>query len=95
MANNKGRPPGSKNLRTVEEEQFREKFRAYCYNGGFDKFVDELQSLKGAAYVKYFLSAVEFDAPRLARTDSTINMKVEEVYTDEQANEIIKLNNQE
>lgn len=65
------RPKGSKNLKIIEEEQFREQFKIFCYREGFDSFLKELRTLKGSAYVKYFLNALEFNAPKLARTEHT------------------------
>jgi len=65
------RPKGSKNIKTVEEEEFRQKFKLFCYREGFDEFLRQLNTLAGAEYVKYFLNALEFNAPKLARTEHT------------------------
>ena len=70
MSNRKGRPKGAKNLKTVEAELFRERFHQYCYTeGGFERFMIELQKLKGEAYCKNFLASLEFMEPKLQRTE--------------------------
>ncbi len=63
------RPQGAKNIKTLETIAFREKFRNYClFSGGFERFMDELESIKGRDYAKYFLAALEFAEPKLARS---------------------------
>ena len=66
-----GRPKGAKNLKTEEEILFRERFKLHCFQGGFDRFMEELATLKGKAYVDVFLSALEFAEPKLARNELT------------------------
>ncbi len=59
-----GRKPGSKNLANVERMEFRERFRTRLDE---NKFFEELKTLRGFAYVKNYLAALEFAEPKLAR----------------------------
>jgi len=87
------RPKGAKNLKTLEEEQFREKFHMYCYTGGFQQFLDELKVLKGRSYVEMFLKALEFVEPKLSRMDvaNAPGEKFQIEYTDDQVEKILTI----
>lgn len=67
-----GRTKNSKNKRT---EQW-ENFAAYCFNGGLKKYQEEMDKLTGKDYVTAFNNTLEFHAPKLARTETTVEEKV-------------------
>ncbi|HET6224649.1 MAG TPA: hypothetical protein VFF27_00125 [Bacteroidia bacterium] len=58
-----GKEKGSKNKKT----ELWEEFSSYCLEGGLEKFKVELGKLDKAAYVKAFLTLLEFHKPKLAR----------------------------
>lgn len=61
----KGRPPGAKNKRTEQWEQFVE----YCMTGGLDKFRKALDSLKDKDYIEAYLKLLEYHQPKLQRSE--------------------------
>ncbi len=68
MANRRGRPFGSKSTKTIQDEEFRDRMRRYSVTeGGFERFFEELSTLRGEKYVKGYIQALEFYAPKLAR----------------------------
>ena len=60
-----GSRKGIKNKRTIAWEKFTE----FCMEGGLEKFVVEMKTLKGGMYTGQFLNLLEFHKPRLARTE--------------------------
>jgi len=62
-----GRGKGSRNKKVL----LLESFTKACVEGGMDKFQRELMKLRGANFVKNFLSLLEYTQPKLARTELT------------------------
>lgn len=67
---NPGKPKGARNGKTEQWEKFSE----YCLNGGLERFEQELNSLKGEKYVNAFVSLLEFHKPKLARTQTELEV---------------------
>lgn len=65
-----GRPKGKKNTKTEQWDAFAD----YCLNGGLQKYQQELNSLKGEKFVIAFNNLLEFHKPKLARTQTEIDM---------------------
>lgn len=65
-----GRSKGSRNTKTEQWEIFAD----YCLNGGLERFQQELNSLKGEKYVNAFIGLLEFHKPKLARTQTELEV---------------------
>jgi len=63
--NLKGKPKGLPNRRTQQWEQFT----TFCLEGGLERFEIEMRKLKGKDFVNAFLSLLEYQKPKLARTE--------------------------
>lgn len=76
-----GNRKGIKNKKTQFIESIGldswEKLQQSVLNKGAEKAVDELMNLKGSQYVLAYLQLLEYVKPKLARTDSNINLKAE------------------
>lgn len=66
-----GRKKKVLNKKTEQWEVFAE----YCLNGGLEKFEQELKTLKSEKYVYAFLTLLEFHKPKLARSQTEIEMQ--------------------
>lgn len=66
-----GRTKGAGNKKTEQWEQFSE----YCLNGGLERFKQELNTLDGEKYVNAFLSLLEYHKPKLARTQTELEIQ--------------------
>ena len=76
-----GKPKGAKAKKTILKEAIGldswENLQKYLLNEGADKFIEEVSKMKGHAFAINFLQAIEYFKPKLARTDSNINLKAE------------------
>lgn len=73
-----GRQKGAVNKKTEQWETFSQ----YCLNSGLAKFEEELNKLKGTAFVNAFTNLLEFHKPKLSRGEQeqtgTIRIIIEE-----------------
>lgn len=65
-----GKPKGAKNKKTEQWELFAD----FCLNEGLEKFATELKTLKGEKYCNTFIGLLEFHKPKLARTQTEIEV---------------------
>lgn len=65
-----GRKKGAPNTKTAQWETFSR----YCLEGGLKKFRQELDKLEGKDYVHAFTDLLEFHKPKLARSDSSVDL---------------------
>jgi DNA-binding protein Fis len=71
--NPSGRKKGSKNKKTQEWNRVKE----YIRDEGAYKFITELKKLNGKDYVKSYAMILEYIEPKLARTEATVDAKIE------------------
>ena len=74
---NTGKPKGAKSKKTL----VLDAFATHVVEGGMDKFMKELNTLKGASYVMAFMSIFEYVKPKLARVDGKIDGEVKHTVT--------------
>lgn len=76
-----GNRKGIKNKKTQVKEAIGldswENLQRYLLNEGADKFIEEVSKMKGHAFAINFLQAIEYFKPKLARTESNVNVKAE------------------
>ena len=65
-----GREKGVPNKKT----ELWESFSTYCINDGLEKFKTELNKLEGEKYVNAYISLLEFHKPKLARTQTELEI---------------------
>lgn len=65
-----GRTKGTPNKKTEQWDMFA----SFCLEEGLEKFRKELSTLKGEKYVNAYISLLEFHKPKLARTQTEIEL---------------------
>jgi hypothetical protein len=68
-----GRPAGSVNMATLERRGLIE----FLKEEGKDKFLQEMQTLKGKEYCKIYKGVIEIAFPKLARVETKVEGEIE------------------
>lgn len=79
-----GRKKGAVNMSTMTKRVFLD----YIATEGSGRFLKELEALKGEDYVKYFIHLLEFNYPKLSRTEVEASGSIN-LFTPEQAEKIL------
>lgn len=74
---NTGKPKGAKSKKTL----VLDAFAAHVVEGGMEKFMKELNTLKGSAYVMAYMSIFEYVKPKLARSEVNVDGEVKHTVT--------------
>jgi len=72
VANPKGRPNGSKDVKTEQWEQFSEWF----LSEGMKRFEEEMKGLNGKDYIVTVKDLMEYFKPKLSRSDAKVEAEV-------------------
>ena len=74
---NAGKPKGAKSKKTLVLDAFAQ----HVVEGGMDKFMKELNSLKGVAYVNAYMAIFEYVKPKLARIEGNVDGEIKHTVT--------------
>lgn len=73
-----GRQKGTPNKRTLQWEAFT----SYCLEGGLERFQTEMDKLEGSSFVAAFMNLLEFHKPKLARTEVSGDLNINQTISD-------------
>lgn len=76
-----GNRKGIKNKKTQLKEKVGldswNKLQEFILGEGMEKFIEEIKKMKGQQYAINLIQMIEYFKPKLARTESDINVKAE------------------